>query len=68
VVLPLLTEEIAENLLRNGRFQSAKQQVMTDVQDAVAREVPEVKARDVQKIIAPRELIPHNGYGKICPT
>ncbi len=63
----LLTEEIAQDLLHNGRFQNAKHQVLAGAQDAVAQEIPGVKAQDVEKVITPRELIPHNGYGKICP-
>jgi len=67
VVLPLLSRQVAENLLHNGNFRSAKHQVIAEAQAAMARQIPGVEASEVKRIIAPRELIPHNGYGKYCP-
>jgi len=64
VVLPLLTAQITEKLVRTGQFKAAKALAITGARAAMSKLFPRVSADEVKTLIAPRELLPHNDRGQ----
>lgn len=66
VILPLLTPDVSDSLIRMGQFKAAKAIAISGAKKALNQQFPRANLDELKAIIAPRDLLPHNSRGVQC--